>query len=688
MQGRNLQSLYKLFILVICVFCFGNSYTQTVNIAVNPATSQNIFVGNSGYHVSEIIYLDTEIGSTNFTSAGTAIDRISLSINVVGTPTSFGAFKVYFKQVPVDTMSFDAAVYDKTGYTQVYSGTLNITATGLFNIDLTTPIVRTSGQNLKIMFERLDGVARTATFTYDASVGNTNSSTNVSTRRYNGTTAPVVGTTNLTSLSAYRPQITFTHKTSADAGLSGLVVPTASCHNTVSIPVTLKNNASSAIAASAASVNLSISGANTFTSSLSNPTSIAPGASIVLTFSGINASLVGTNNVQAMVSLTGDGNATNDTAKSAFITTNTTTTFPIIESAENTPLDYFLYFKTLSGAQAWSYTLGQKYINGDLNDSLGAYSGSRFYYFNSWANATADGILFSNCLSFPAAAAGNDYKVSFWMSHDTSYFDALDSMYVVVSSDKGNNWTRLNGFQRYDPTFVTPGWKQETVNLASYAGQTVQLGFEGISKYGNVIGLDEIKVNAGTLLPVTLVTFIGQQTEKGNNLKWTTATEINNTGFELQRSADGINFTKLAFVKNKSENGNSTRILSYEFTDITPLASTNYYRLKQIDKDGRSNLSNIVAIKGTKSNSLRIAALYPNPTFNELNMIISSPSNDKVTIMITDLAGKVIKQSASEINAGDNNIKLKVEGLAKGTYSLKVICNSGCVSNNVKFIKQ
>lgn len=689
MKGKTLRTFFRFLFVSGSILCYTNLFAQSVVINTFPNTSQNIFTGNSGYHVGEIIYLDSEIGSSNFTTAGTAIDRISLSINVVGAPTSFGNFSVYYKQVPVDTVSFAAKVWDKTGFTQVYTGTIDVTATGLFNIDLTTPIVRTSGQNLVIMFERLDGVARTSPFTYDASQGNSSGSTVISTRRYNGTTPPVAGTTNLTSLSAFRPQITFTHKSSADVSAGGLVLPSPSCLNTVSIPVTLTNNGSAPISPLGATVNLTISGANTYTGSLSNITTIAPGGNVVLTFTGINVSTPGTNTVQALASTIGDGNATNDTAKGGFITTTTTTSFPITETTENTPLDYFSYLKTLSGSQAWAIsTAGVKYKNVDLSDSLGAHGGGRFYYFNSWNFSNANGVLYSNCLSLPSPAPGFVYNVNFWMSHDSSYFDALDSMYLVVSTDKGATWIRKAGFQRYDATFTIPGWKQETVDLASYAGQTIHIGFEGVSKFGNVIGLDDITVNAGAILPVTLLNFSGIQTENGNQLIWKTATEINNKGFELQRSVDGINYTKLGFVKTLSETGNSSRILNYSFTDVNPLTSTNYYRLKQIDKDGRSNVSNVVIIKGTKSNSLRIAAAYPNPAVQVVNLIVSSPNSEKVNLVITDLAGKLIKQSVTQINNGDNNIQVNVEGIAKGTYTLKMIGNSGNVSNNVKFIKQ
>ena len=206
MNKRNLHSFLRLFTVGLLFVSFSQgAKAQTAEIIVNASSSQNIVTGNLAYHVSEAIYLSTEIGATNFRNAATAINRIEISVAApLGTPTSFGNFNIYLKEVDDTTLA--AGSYNKTGYTQVFTGSIDITAAGWFGINLTTPFVRTNGTNLQIMFERLDGVARTAPFTYYASVGTTTSSAAVTTRRYNGATAPVVGTTSLTT-SAFRPFI-------------------------------------------------------------------------------------------------------------------------------------------------------------------------------------------------------------------------------------------------------------------------------------------------------------------------------------------------------------------------------------------------------------------------------------------------------------------------------------------------
>jgi Secretion system C-terminal sorting domain len=82
------------------------------------------------------------------------------------------------------------------------------------------------------------------------------------------------------------------------------------------------------------------------------------------------------------------------------------------------------------------------------------------------------------------------------MSHDnTLTLPQLDSMYISVSTNNGVSWTRLlPGFQRSNAAYTTPGWEKLEKDLSAYAGQTIQIGFEGVSKSGNAFGLDDITV--------------------------------------------------------------------------------------------------------------------------------------------------------------------------------------------------
>jgi len=188
-------------------------------------------------------------------------------------------------------------------------------------------------------------------------------------------------------------------------------------------------------------------------------------------------------------------------------------------------------------------------------------------------------------------------------------------------------------------------------------------------------------------VPVTYTSFTGKKEGSVNLLSWQTATEINNTGFELQRSADNKNFSKLDFIASKANNGNSNAMLSYNYTDAKPLASSNYYRLKQIDRDGKANYSNTILLKGDNVKQVSIVGAYPNPARNILNVQIVAPAQERVSLVVTDITGKILQQETMVLNTGDNIKQIDVSRLTQGTYIIKTICSNGCESAVFKFTK-
>ncbi len=188
-------------------------------------------------------------------------------------------------------------------------------------------------------------------------------------------------------------------------------------------------------------------------------------------------------------------------------------------------------------------------------------------------------------------------------------------------------------------------------------------------------------------VPVTMLSLQGDKQGSVNNLSWSTVSEAHNSGFEIQRSVDGQQFSKLAFVNSKGENGNSSSLLTYSYQDAKPLATTNYYRLKQINKDGSYRFSNVISIKGNDATRIEFTSVYPNPVINSLNVVLTAPSADNVTLVITDIMGKVVLREARTLKAGSNLFNLNVNSLAQGTYIIKAVCSKGCEGTVTKFVK-
>jgi len=229
------------------------------------------------------------------------------------------------------------------------------------------------------------------------------------------------------------------------------------------------------------------------------------------------------------------------------------------------------------------------------------------------------------------------------------------------------------------------GTEQITMNVTAGTNYRVRV----YDFYANLSNMGTFSISAaGVPLPITLLNFKGERQGNNNILQWSTASEQNNQGFEIQYSSDGTNFDRLSFVNSKANNGNSSSILNYEYTDTRLLSGNAYYRLKQIDKDGRSSYSNIILLKGDKINAITLSNIYPNPAKNKLNVTLASPANDKINIEIRDLSGKLVMRQASKIMSGNNNLSLEVASLPAGSYFIKVIDNNGSQTSISKFVKE
>ncbi len=148
-------------------------------------------------------------------------------------------------------------------------------------------------------------------------------------------------------------------------------------------------------------------------------------------------------------------------------------------------------------------------------------------------------------------------------------------------------------------------------------------------------------------------------------LKWVTASEHNNKGFEIQRSRDGEHWESVAWVEG---HGNSSKPTAYQAVDASPFAGLNYYRFVQTDFDGQTDFSNVVSIE-TRSIQGEVQ-LAPNPAINQVAIFHSS--SDKIEqVAIYTLAGKMIRTYDAPSKY------LDVSGLDSGMYLVTVQMNSG-----------
>jgi hypothetical protein len=161
-------------------------------------------------------------------------------------------------------------------------------------------------------------------------------------------------------------------------------------------------------------------------------------------------------------------------------------------------------------------------------------------------------------------------------------------------------------------------------------------GNGGASNGNGATGRVRITVNSFTL-PVKFNHISAINSNHINNINWSTSIEINNSHFEIERSTDGRNFLYLDRVEG---NGNSNKTNLYEYSDKNPLDGINYYRLKQVDFDGRYEYSKIVSVnnksKNIRSKSNAIIDSYGNVDLSDFER------DEKLEISILDYSGRLL----------------------------------------------
>lgn len=182
-------------------------------------------------------------------------------------------------------------------------------------------------------------------------------------------------------------------------------------------------------------------------------------------------------------------------------------------------------------------------------------------------------------------------------------------------------------------------------------------------------GADEASVP----LPVELVSFSASIIGAGVELSWSTASELNNSGFDVQRSTDGVNFTSLGFVRG---NGTTTSTSNYTFVDemlrnaYYPVV---YYRLKQVDYTGEFTYSSVIEIDMNGVIDFALNQNYPNPFNPSTTIAFSLLLDATVSLIVYDISGSEVSSVVNgQLKAGKHQIIFDATNLSSGNYFYKL----------------
>lgn len=260
---------------------------------------------------------------------------------------------------------------------------------------------------------------------------------------------------------------------------------------------------------------------------------------------------------------------------------------------------------------------------------------------------------------------------------------------VQVSTNNGTTWTPLKGLYTnpgtgsFQPTGeplydgIQSTWVKELVDLSAYVNKQIKLRFlfrsdNAIQKDGWYI--DNISIKTYNIIPVELVTFSAEATENGVKLFWTTGSELNNRGFEVQRSTNLADWQQIGFVNGY---GTSTALNSYIYFDNQPLSSISYYRIKQVDLDGTFKIYDPVQVDFSTVLTYELVQNYPNP-FNPITTIsYSIKEKGFVSLSVFDALGnRVAVLVEEEKPAGKHSINFDAKNLSSGVYYYRIISGS------------
>jgi len=335
-----------------------------------------------------------------------------------------------------------------------------------------------------------------------------------------------------------------------------------------------------------------------------------------------------------------------------------------------------------SGADVgeWYFFIGDgaNYSNGN------PFSGSQTFTGIKWVFGTSGAITTSyrnggawSTLSSPAPfplTQVNTYIIEIYGNNSTS---SRNYNYCTSQSIAANTWDLW-----INSTNVGNDLNKALLPDDSNIDSWMFYGGNSVGNVANIFLEDILYSNSlSTTLPIELISFSANSETNKVVLNWTTASEINNNYFTVERSVDAENFE---IVKTVSGAGNSNFQINYSATDNNPLSGFSYYRLKQTDFNGDYSYSKIVAVENT-SEILSLNILNPYSKPNSINFTISNPNLENLSFEIINTLGEVLISSKVENVVNKSSVVINTKNLSHGIYFIKLSSNKETVVEKVLF---
>lgn len=296
-------------------------------------------------------------------------------------------------------------------------------------------------------------------------------------------------------------------------------------------------------------------------------------------------------------------------------------------------------------------------------------TGAQYFWNNNDENRILDKTFYFNPdNALPSA----NYEVVLYYSQEEvegwelATGNSFDDILLIKTSGRVSEITPMNTGDAEDVEIVIP--VRGTFGTGRTLSYTFNSGFSGFAA-----GI------VGQAVPVKLTSFEGSYKEPEINLRWETVYELNNKGFEIEKSEDGTNFRNIGFVPSF---GNHNEVKHYTFTDKNVFINNNFYRLKQIDLDNRVSYSSIINIK--KPATALAFRILQNPVQSAIDIQFNEVPNVKIHAELFDNTGRVLAVwNQPVLRTLNMKLALPAGRLATGNYVLRLTYNGNSYTEQI-----
>lgn len=267
--------------------------------------------------------------------------------------------------------------------------------------------------------------------------------------------------------------------------------------------------------------------------------------------------------------------------------------------------------------------------------------------------------------------------------------NAVNGTWIIEEATAGGSNATVT--LQWSQALELSGFNRAFSRLAHYTGGLWEYGPSDISASGSdpytvtrsgFTSFSPFAVSMLDALPVRWLSFSGKNESQNNYIYWTVSDQVNNEYFEVQASADGANFLAIGRVRGAL---NANGVLEYFFIHKNVKSSLMYYRIKQVDMDGRFTYSPVLRVaKGSMGTDL--VKLSPNPVINQANLSVTSTIAEDIVIRISNSTGLPVYCQKFQLQKGYNSFGIDFDNQPPGVYFLEFL-NELKQLKTIKFIK-